>query len=130
MGEIATTLSRLAARTASTPASARIGPIETSGFDGATTTATLSTERARGPDADSLARSAPSKRTAVDGHAVLALHEVLLERHLDALGGQRHDGGDPIVAHRHQAAAAGRTLVQISAVTSVSVAPSASRAVR
>src|SRR6187549_3653726 len=68
IGEMATTDDRLAARTGSTSASARIGPIDTIGLDGAITMHAADFRIPSTPGAR-VASDAPTKRTAVTGTA-------------------------------------------------------------
>ena len=62
IGDTATTESRRALNTLATPGTARIGPIDTTGFEGATTTISAEPRESSTPGAG-LAVSAPSKRT-------------------------------------------------------------------
>ena len=77
-----------AARRSSTSARWRIGPIDTSGFDGAIT---IDVRRRRVPSGlRGERRASPTKRTAVDGDVVVQPDEVVLERDL-AVFGRRDD---------------------------------------
>ena len=74
------------------------------------------------------ADSASSKRTLETATSWWQAHEVLLEGHLGAVG-QLHAGADRIVGHRHQVDVDAPGVGQL-VVTSLRVAPSASRWVR
>ena len=63
------------------------------------------------------------------GDAVAKPDEVVLERHLLAVVGERDHRAETIIGHRHHREVEPQARV-ISAVTSVSVAPSSRRAVR
>ena len=97
MGEIATTRSRRATSSSRMPGTARIGPIETSGFDGAITTISALRSASITPGAGRADSSAHETHRR-HGHVVLASHEVLLEAEL-ALAVDRESSLDLIVGH-------------------------------
>ena len=99
IGDTATTDSRRSASSSSTPRNARIGPIDTIGFDGAITTTSAVSIAARA-GADSVA-SSWSNRTGPDLDVVAQPDEVVLEADL-AVAGDGHHRAQPIVGHRQQ----------------------------
>ena len=97
IGEIATTEERRAASRSSMPGSARIGPIDTSGFDGAITTTSASVSAA---SVAAVGRGIVVEPDARHRDAVSEPDEVVLERDLLAGPGERDHGPEPIVRHR------------------------------
>ena len=101
IGDTATTDSRRAASSASTPGRARIGPIDTSGFDGAITTTSdrsIAGTRRRIQFAAVLLEA-----DRLDRNAVLQAHEVVLERHHVAAAGQADHRSEAPLGHRQRA---------------------------
>ena len=93
-------IDRRAARIGSTSASARIGPIDTIGLDGAITMQSAAFSTSSSPGARPASARADEAHCR-HGHAVAQLDEVLLEGDVAAVG-EGDDGGDRVVAHRNQ----------------------------
>ena len=83
--------------------SARIGPIDTSGFDGATTIGVGRFQRPIGPA--SASRGGAVEAHARDGHRGGAARSTpgTAPRRASVLVGEGHHRGHPLVGHRHQA---------------------------